>query len=90
MLRNLFNSMFSGVDRFYAPFISAMEPGRKHKRREIEDVSPANNEGIELIPQILTNNSRDFLNTAEWLIEMGYKEINFNLGCPSKDVVSRG
>ncbi len=51
---------------------------------------PENNEGIELIPQILTNNSRDFLNTAEWLIEMGYKEINFNLGCPSKDVVSRG
>ncbi|MCR4591467.1 MAG: tRNA-dihydrouridine synthase family protein [Lachnospiraceae bacterium] len=90
MFRNLFNSMFTGVDRFYAPFISAMEPGRRHKRREIEDVSPDNNTGVELIPQILTNDPGDFLNTAELLMEKGYREINLNLGCPSKDVVSRG
>ncbi len=90
LFRNIFNGFFPGIDRFYAPFISAMEPGRRHKRREIEDVSPENNPGVELIPQILTNNPKDFLNTAEILMDMGYKEINFNLGCPSKDVVARG
>lgn len=90
MFRNLFVGMFSGVDRFYAPFISAVEPGRKHKKRETEDVLPENNTRIDLVPQILTNNPRDFLNTADWLMEKGYREINLNLGCPSRDVVSRG
>lgn len=90
VFRNLFNSMFSGVDRYYAPFISAVEKGRNHKRREIEDVLPENNTGIRLIPQILTNSAECFLNTAGILYDMGYREINFNLGCPSKDVVSGG
>jgi len=89
MFRNLLNRMFPGTDRFFTPFISAVEPGRNHKKREILDVAPDNNESIELVPQILTNNSRDFLYTAQWLIDKGYSEINLNLGCPSKDVVMR-
>ncbi len=90
MFRNLFAGMFTGVDRFYAPFISAVEPGGKHKKRETEDVLPENNVSLELIPQILTNDPRCFLNTADWLMEKGYGEINLNLGCPSRDVVSKG
>lgn len=90
IFRNLINMMFPGADRFFSPFISAVGPGRKHKRREIEDVSPENNITTELVPQILTNSAVDFLNTANWLIDMGYNEINFNLGCPSKDIVVRG
>lgn len=89
LFRNLHNRMFPGVDRYYAPFISAVEPERKIKRRELEDTAPENNQGINMIPQILTNSSGDFINTAEMLINRGYKEINFNLGCPSRDVVKR-
>ncbi len=88
--RNLFNSMFFGVDRYFGAFISAVEPGRKHKKRETEDVAPENNINIDLIPQILTNDPDAFLNTARWLTEKDYKEINLNLGCPARDVVSRG
>ena len=89
LFRNLHNRIFPGVDRYYAPFISAVEPERKIKRRELEDTAPENNQGINMIPQILTNSSVDFINTAEMLINRGYKEINFNLGCPSRDVVKR-
>ena len=87
--RNLFNSMFSGVDIYFNPFISAVSPEGRHKKREEEDVSPENNESLTLIPQILTNDPGDFLNTADWLMDMGYKEINLNLGCPSKDVAAK-
>lgn len=90
IFRNLINEMFPGTDRFFTPFVSAVEPGRKHKKREAEDVAPENNFRVELVPQILTNKPEDFLFTAEWLIDQGYKEINFNLGCPSRDVVIRG
>ena len=48
------------------------------------------NEGIYLVPQILTNSAHDFIRTARGLEDYGYQEINLNLGCPSKPVVKGG
>ena len=42
------------------------------------------------VPQILTNNVEDFLCTAQKLGDYGYKEVNLNLGCPSRTVVTKG
>ena len=42
------------------------------------------------VPQILTKNAEDFIQTAETLQEYGYNEVNLNLGCPSKTVVTKG
>lgn len=36
------------------------------------------------------NSAEDFIKTAERLQEYGYEEVNLNLGCPSKTVVSKG
>ena len=43
-----------------------------------------------LVPQILTNDAKGFLDTVEKLKGYGYDEVNLNLGCPSKTVVSKG
>ena len=51
---------------------------------------PENNEGLNIVPQILTNDSEGFINTARKLKALGYDEINLNLGCPSGTVVSKG
>lgn len=51
---------------------------------------PENNEGMYAVPQILTKNAEDFIQTAETLQEYGYNEVNLNLGCPSKTVVTKG
>lgn len=42
-----------------------------------------------MVPQILTNKWEDFLWTAGHLQEYGYTEINWNVGCPAKTVVSK-
>ena len=42
-----------------------------------------------MIPQILTNNAKDFIHTSRKIKELGYHEINLNLGCPSGTVVSK-
>jgi tRNA-dihydrouridine synthase len=42
-----------------------------------------------LIPQLLTNNAKDFIVAAKKLKEIGYDEVNFNLGCPSGTVVAK-
>jgi tRNA-dihydrouridine synthase len=49
--------------------------------------SPA---GIPLVPQILGNDARSFLATAWILADLGYTEINWNLGCPYPMVARKG
>jgi len=80
---------FPGVDKYYAPFIS---PTVHHvlTPREQRDILPEHNEGIPLVPQLLTKNPVDFLWAAGDLAAMGYREVNLNLGCPSGTVVSKG
>ncbi len=86
--RRLHREMFSGVDRYYMPFLSACHT-ESLKKRELLDIDPENNAGIPAVPQILTGRGQDFIWAAELLYEKGYREINFNLGCPSNAVVSR-
>lgn len=80
---------FPGVDKYYAPFIS---PTCHHvlTPREQRDLLPEYNEGVPVIPQLLTKNAGDFLWAANDLAAMGYGEVNLNLGCPSGTVVSKG
>jgi tRNA-dihydrouridine synthase len=45
---------------------------------------------MTVIPQLLTNRPGDFIRAAKELWELGYQEVNLNLGCPSGTVVSKG
>ena len=81
--------LFPGIDRYYSPFITPTQ-GRRLTTRELTDVDPENNRGIRLVPQLLTNNADDFLWCAGKLKEMGYDEVNLNLGCPSGTVFTKG
>lgn len=87
--RNNFEKYYGGVDKYFAPFMSpadncAITP------RERRDVTPENNEGIYLVPQILTKKSEHFIDAVRVLMDMGYQEINLNLGCPSGTVCAKG
>lgn len=89
VFRNAHHRYFPGVDQYYSPFI-APNQNRSFSPRERRDVLPGNNEGVRLIPQILTNRAEDFVRAALELKDMGYAEVNLNLGCPSKTVVTKG
>jgi len=88
--RNTHATCYPGMDAYFSPFLS---PNQHHaiNPKEKRDILPENNAGIPLIPQVLTNKSELFLATARELKEKyGYEEVNLNLGCPSKTVVSKG
>ena len=87
--RNALEKYFPGTDRYFTPFI-APDQTKILRTKETRDVAPENNQVQELIPQILTCNAEHFIMTAEALKELGYQEINLNLGCPSGTVVARG
>ena len=87
--RQAHRACFGGVDRYYLPFLS---PTRDHlfTPRELRQVSPEVNAGLNAVPQLLTREPADFLWAARALGEMGYGEVNLNLGCPSGTVVAKG
>lgn len=88
VFRNAHHKYFGGVEQYYTPFISPNQT-KKLTPRELNDVLPEHNEGIPVIPQILTNRAEDFLWAAGRLKELGYREVNLNLGCPSGTVVAK-
>lgn len=87
--RNLHNKYYPGIDKYYTPFIV---PARKRnfRTREFNEILPEHNEGLNVVPQILTNDADGFIRLAKELENMGYQEVNLNLGCPSGTVVSGG
>ena len=89
LYRKAYAECFGNIDKYFTPFLSPNQNlSLTHRdRREYEDhLSPAR----PLVPQILANKPERFLWLLHVLYEDGYREINLNLGCPSKTVTSRG
>lgn len=88
--RNSLHSLFpDSVDTYFMPFfmphikISLDEKDRRQLDRQKNEVE-------YLIPQIITDEAGDFWRMADGIIATGYKEINLNIGCPSRRVSSKG
>lgn len=88
--RRAYHRFYHPMDKYFTPFISA-KPNKRLSFKEICEVSGETNEGLCVVPQILTNNSDDFIQTALLLKEeFGHREVNLNLGCPSGTVTAKG
>ena len=87
--RNAFNNYFGGIDTFYSPYIR-LNGKRVIKPAYQRDILPENNIGLEVIPQIITNDADEFLFVANYVQQLGYKELNWNLGCPYPMVTKCG
>lgn len=89
LFRNAHHRYFPGVERYYMPFLS---PSQDHcfTKRELREILPEHNQGVHVVPQLLTKRSEDFIWAARELAAMGYEEVNLNLGCPSGTVVAKG
>lgn len=85
IFRNAYQKHYGGIDRYFTPFIT----NRKLNHRELQDVVPEHNAGMDVVPQILTNRAKDFLCIARELEKFGYRTVNLNLGCPSGTVVAK-
>jgi tRNA-dihydrouridine synthase len=89
LYRSCYHAHFTAADRYFTPFIAPnMNLGLNTK--ELRDVQPEHNRGMVVIPQLLTNRSDYFITAAQKLEQLGYGEINLNLGCPSGTVSAKG
>lgn len=89
VFRQVWHRRFGGADRYFMPFFS---PTDQHivTDRDRKELVPENNGGLPLVPQVMTRKADDFLWAAELLGDMGYTEVNLNLGCPSGTVTAKG
>ena len=85
--RRIHHEMFPGVSEYYTPFIAPDSKGgfRPKFLRELT----ADCREVPVIPQLLVNNADAFCLTADRLAELGFREINLNVGCPSGTVFSK-
>ena len=85
VFRNVHHAFFGRwTDRYYTPFVVCTYT-KRIKTREKWDVLPENNKG----PQLLSNKAEEFLFTARTMAELGYREVNLNLGCPVGTVTAK-
>ncbi|WP_375237875.1 tRNA dihydrouridine synthase [Aurantibacter sp.] len=87
--RNAFHHYFGGIDTFYAPYIR-LNGKLKIKTSYQNDLQPENNTTLTVIPQVMTNSSEEFLFVVKYVQSLGYKELNWNLGCPYPMVTKSG
>ena len=84
--RPIHAAVFGGADRYFTPFVSP-NATFKFQTKELNELT--NNSDLPVIPQILTNSAEHFLWAARQMADMGYEEVNFNLGCPSGTVTAK-
>lgn len=88
IFRNTLHRHFKGYDAAIAPFINPQQKSL-FEDKIIWDVLPENNPDLPIVPQLLHTNPDDFLVLAERLGDLGYKHINWNLGCPAPMVARK-
>ena len=86
--RRTHHEFFSGVDKYFMPFITPTT-NEKLTPRQKRDVLPEYNEGVPAVPQLLTKSAADCIWAVNALHDLGYPEVNLNLGCPSGTVVAK-
>ncbi|MDO6676821.1 tRNA-dihydrouridine synthase family protein [Tenacibaculum sp. 1_MG-2023] len=87
--RNAQQKYFGGIDTYYAPYIR-LNGKFKIKSSYERDLLPENNTTLTVIPQVITNDAEEFLFVAKYVQSLGYKELNWNLGCPYPMVTKSG
>lgn len=87
--RELHHKYFPGVHRYYTPFFSPTIH-RNLTPREARELPIASTLEYTVIPQVLTKVPEDFLWFSNVCKDLGYEEVNLNLGCPSGTVTAKG
>ena len=91
IFRKAYHHCFPGaIDLSISPFLSLTHGNLADAWKKIDDVIPADNaDSIPVIPQILGKEPTEFVELANRLYEIGYNEVNWNIGCPMRRITAK-
>ena len=78
--RNFHEEVFGGIDAYYTPFVRIERGG--FRNRDVRDIAPENNTVSRVVPQLIASTPVELERLAALFTEKGYKEADFNMGCP--------
>ena len=85
----MFKRHFGGIGKFYTPFFTGIHKKDHAKNLQGEEIDPRCNDVETLTPQILSTDAEEILRFAKQCKQLGYKEINLNMGCPFPRVANK-
>jgi len=89
ILRQTHHRIFGGVDVYCLPF-HKLTQSLSLLTREIRDIDPDENIGLNVLPQALTRDPEQLSAWLYYVSECGYSCADLNIGCPSPTVTKRG
>lgn len=91
IFRRAYHQVFPGaIDAAVSPFLSLTHGDINGTFKKLDDVLPeANENSIPVIPQILGKEPEEFVALGNRLFELGYAEVNWNIGCPMRRVAGK-
>lgn len=73
-----------------SPFLPLTVGNPRDTAKLLADVWPEANVGaMPLVPQILGRNIEEFVTLANRLNDLGYSEVNWNIGCPMRRIAAK-
>ena len=87
--RNCLARHFPGFDEAFSPFLTTVA-GNRIKATHLQDVLPAANAALPVVPQIIGKDPSAFRTLLRALKDIGYARCDLNAGCPWPMIVRRG
>ena len=87
--RNVYSHHFSGVDKLFTPYFSKIKKNEKLSIKNLRALKNQSENNIEVVPQILSKDADEIIWFAKTCQHLGFKELNWNLGCPYPQVANR-
>lgn len=86
--REVYTKHFKGVDKLFTPFFTGVQKTKSLSKRA-KELNFTKQNGVEVVPQILSKDADEIIRFANYCHDKGYNEINWNLGCPYPRVANK-
>ncbi|MCC6702751.1 MAG: tRNA-dihydrouridine synthase family protein [Fluviicola sp.] len=86
--RNAFHQVYTGIDQYYAPYLRLNNDGSIKEGPKV-DILPKNNPYFNITPQLMCCGIDEFFILHDYIVSLGYEEVNWNMGCPYPMVTNR-
>ena len=87
--RTIYSKNFQGVDKLFTPFFTNISNDSKLPARKLAELGKPCENGIEVVPQTLSKDADEIIRFATFCQQLGFKELNWNLGCPYPMVANK-
>lgn len=89
VFRACYAKHFGGVDKLFTPYFAGINNDKRLPERKLKELSHLNENGIPVIPQILSKDADEIIRFAKQIEQYGFTELNWNLGCPFPQVANK-